>query len=83
MFHLHRFRPAGAILILVALLGTGCSGVATREIESARAEVHHEPLGMNAKGLPDASIDASGAVKIGSGKLALTDAQKALSLHYR
>ena len=83
MFHFHRFRPAGAILVLAALLGTGCSGVATREIESARAEVHHEPLGMNAKGQPDASIDAAGAVKIGSGKLALTDAQKALTLQYR
>jgi hypothetical protein len=83
MFHLHRFRPAGAILILAALLGTGCSGVATREIESARAEVHHEPLGMNAKGRPDASIDASGNVKIGSDTLILSDAQKAETLRYR
>lgn len=38
---------------------------------------------MNAEGRPDASIDATGAVKIASGKLALTDAQKALALHYR
>lgn len=83
MFQLHRFRPAGVILVLAALLGTGCSGVATREIEAARAEVHHEPLGMNAKGRPDASIDATGAVKIGSEQLALGDAQKALTQQYR
>lgn len=83
MLPVHRFRPAGALLLLAALLATGCSGVATREIESARVEVHHEPLGMNAKGQPDASIDATGAVKIGSEKLALSDAQKALTLHYR
>ncbi|MGB6142811.1 MAG: hypothetical protein ACTHOA_05610 [Rhodanobacter sp.] len=83
MFQANRPRLAGALLILVAMLGTGCSGVATREIESARAEVHREPLGMNAKGHPDASIDASGAVKIGNDPLALSAAQKAEALRYR
>lgn len=83
MFQTHRTRLAGAILILATMLTTGCSGVATREIESARVEVHHEPLGMNAKGYPDASIDATGAVKIGSDSLVLSDAQKARTLRYR
>lgn len=69
--------------LLATLLLTGCSGVVTREIEAARVEVHHEPLGMDAKGYPDATIDASGAVKIGSDTLVLTDAQKAETLRYR
>ena len=85
MFQANRPRLAGAllVLVLVTVLGTGCSGVATREIESARAEVHREPLGMNAKGYPDASIDSSGAVKIGSDSLVLSRTQKAETLRYR
>lgn len=83
MFQANRPRLAGALLVLVTVLGTGCSGVATREIASARAELHREPLGMNAKGHPDASIDASGAVKIGSDSLVLSRAQKAETLRYR
>ena len=83
MSQANRPRLAGALLVLVTVLGTGCSGVATREIASARAELHREPLGMNAKGHPDASIDASGAVKIGSDSLVLSRAQKAETLRYR
>lgn len=84
MPHANRSVPASAIaMILAAFLMTGCSGVATKEIEAARVEVHHEPLGMNAKGYPDASIDASGTVKIGSDTLILSDAQKAETLRYR
>lgn len=74
---------SATIVILLGAMLTGCSGVATKEIEAARVEVHHEPLGMNAKGYPDASIDASGTVKIGSDTLILSDAQKTETLRYR
>ena len=38
---------------------------------------------LSAKGYPDASIDLSGVVKIGSSDLALTDVQRESTLRYR
>lgn len=83
MSHLQRPTFAGVLVMLAAVLMTGCSHVATKSIEAERAKLHREPLGMSAKGRPDASIDASGSVKIGSRTLALTDAQRNTARLYR
>lgn len=61
----------------------GCSGAATRELEAERASLHNEPITMHAKGLADAAIDTSGAVNIGTARLALTDGQRKLTRDYR
>ncbi|WP_426688152.1 hypothetical protein [Rhodanobacter ginsengiterrae] len=78
-----RFRMGIAPAVLVSLLLAGCSGVATREIEAERVSLHNEPLSMNAKGLPEANIDASGMVKIGKDSLPLTGEQRLLTRDYR
>ena len=75
-----RFTLCG---LLAALLMAGCSNVATKSIEAERARLHREPLGMSAKGHPDASIDATGSVKIGSRTLALTAVQRNAARLYR
>jgi hypothetical protein len=72
-----------AVVALAAFLVVGCSGVVTKEIEAERVELHQKPLELSAKDLPDASIDSSGSVKIGSGNLAMTEAQRALTRQYR
>lgn len=76
-------RAYAVVVVLVALLVAGCSGAVTREIEAERVQLHHEPLELSAEGHADASIDSSGSVKIGSGNLALTDDQRALTRQYR
>lgn len=79
-------RLSVAVRVLMGALAVslaGCSGIATKDIEASRAELHSDPLKMSAKGLPDASIDASGAVDIGPTRLALTDAQRGLTRAYR
>lgn len=78
-----RFHPSGVALAALALLVAGCSGVATRDIEAERAALHRDPVSMNAKNLPEAHIDASGAVKVGTDQLPLTDGQRALTRDYR
>lgn len=78
-----RFRPSGVALAALALLVAGCSGVATRDIEAERAALLRDPVSMNAKNLPEAHIDASGAVKVGTEQLPLTDGQRALTRDYR
>lgn len=84
MNHPSRLATAGFILAALAMLPmSGCSGAATREIETERASLHNEPITMHAKGLADASIDATGAVDIGQGHVALTDSQRALARDYR
>jgi hypothetical protein len=72
-----------ALAVLAALLVSGCSGIATKQIEAERTELRSKPVEMNAAGNPKASIDASGSVRIGSGVLALTDTQRTLALLYR
>ena len=72
-----------ALVGLASLLMAGCSGVATREIEAERVALHSEPVSMTARDLPEASIDRSGAVKIGDDKLALTADQRELARDYR
>lgn len=67
----------------LAVLVTGCAGIATREIEAERAALHAEPLELDATGRPDASIAPSGAVTIGERALMLTDAQRAEAASYR
>jgi|GEM_PF-3350132 len=84
MIHLNRSRLTGIVMTaLVAVLMAGCSGVATKEIEAERVSLHGEPINMNAKDLPEVSIEPSGAVKIGDGNLALTDDQRVLTRDYR
>jgi len=77
------FHPSAVAMAVLALLVAGCSGVATREIETERAALHRDPVSMNAKQLPEADIDAAGAVKIGAEQLPLTDGQRALTRDYR
>lgn len=69
--------------VVTALTLSGCIGMGTREIEAERAKLHREPLEMGAQGLPAASIDSKGTVKIGSRELALTDTQRLLTSKYR
>ena len=78
-----RFHPSGIALAALALLVAGCSGVATRDIEAERAALQRDPVSMKAKNLPEAHIDASGAVKVGTDQLPLTDGQRALTRDYR
>jgi hypothetical protein len=79
-----QFRLMGlAMAALAGVLLVGCSGVATREIEAERATLHSEPVSMNAKDLPEANIDATGAVKIGKENLPLTAEQRVLTREYR
>jgi len=82
MFSIRHSRVAVA-LALAVLAVSGCSGIASKEIESERAKLRAEPVEMSAKGLPQASIDARGEVRIGERKLALSDAQRNLAAHYR
>ena len=77
-----RFLPCIAMTAVACLLVAGCSGVATREIEAERASLPSEPVSMNAKGLPEVSIDPAGAVTIDKGALALTSEQRALTRDY-
>lgn len=77
-----RFRLMGMTTLAGVLIG-GCSGVATREIEAERVSLHSEPVSMNAKDLPEVNIDSSGAVKIGTDNLSLTDEQRVLARDYR
>ena len=72
-----------ALTALAAALMTGCAGVATKEIEAERAALHAEPLELDAKGRPDASIAPSGAVVIGEDALPLTAAQRTDTAGYR
>ncbi|MGY3041737.1 hypothetical protein ACVWWQ_003370 [Rhodanobacter sp. TND4EL1] len=77
------FRVGMLTAALASVLVAGCSGAATREIQAERASLHSEPVSMNAKGFPEASIDASGAVQIGKNKLSLSDEQRVLTRDYR
>lgn len=72
-----------AIAVIAMSLASGCSGVATREIEAQRVALPHDSIKLDAKGLPDARIDPAGAVKIGSRPLPLTEAQRGLTAQYR
>ena len=84
MKHPNRIALTGALMAALVLpVLAGCSGVATKDIEAERAKLHAQPLDMSAKGQPDASIDASGAVKIGPEALPLSDAQRQLTRDYR
>jgi hypothetical protein len=78
-----RFHPSGVALAALALLVAGCSGMATRDIEAERATLQRDPVSMNAKNLPEAHIDAAGAVKVGTAQLPLSDGQRALTRDYR
>ncbi|EIL91287.1 lipoprotein [Rhodanobacter spathiphylli B39] len=78
-----RFLPSTVALAALALLVAGCSGAATREIEAERAALHSDPVSMSAKNLPEVSINASGAVKVGTDQLSLTAGQRALTRDYR
>lgn len=72
-----------AMAAVLALLMAGCTGIATHAIEAERTEIATTPLKLSAKGLPDASIDLLGNVRIGSDDLALSDPQRARTLAYR
>ncbi|MGQ4659565.1 hypothetical protein [Lysobacter sp. F6437] len=79
-------NPATRAITLAALaaaLVTGCAGIASKEIEAERTVLHAEPLELDAKGRPVASIAPSGAVTIGEEALSLTDAQRADTAGYR
>ncbi|HET8553641.1 MAG TPA: hypothetical protein VFL78_02355 [Rhodanobacteraceae bacterium] len=83
MFRIRRSVRACIFLMLAPFLMAGCSDIATKSIETERVQLHREPLAMSAKGQPDVSLDATGAVTIGSHTLTLTDAQKKATRHYR
>lgn len=72
-----------ALAALAAALMSGCAGIASQEIEAERAALHADPLELDAKGRPTASIAPSGAVTIGDDTLPLTDAQRAETASYR
>ncbi|MGH8085113.1 MAG: hypothetical protein ACREPV_07535 [Lysobacter sp.] len=72
-----------ALATLAAALMTGCAGIASKEIEAERAALHAEPLELDAKDRPDASIAPSGAVTIGDDALQLTEAQRIEAAGYR
>ena len=69
--------------IAIALLMAGCTGVATREIDIDRADLHNKAVALGATGYPDASIDSSGSVKIGPDDLPLSVGQRTLAMEYR
>ena len=69
--------------IAIALLMAGCTGVATREIDIDRADLHNKAVALGATGYPDASIDSSGSLKIGPDDLPLSVGQRTLAMEYR
>lgn len=78
-----RRGSAGIVLVLAVLSASGCTGIASKEINAERDKLRTEPVKMSAKGQPEASIDADGEVVLGERKLALSDAQRELVADYR
>lgn len=84
----HSASPARFAVVLGTLLAVatiaGCSTAARREIEAERVQAHAEPLELNAaKGLPAASIDVDGSVRIDGKPIPLDASQRAATLAYR
>ena len=70
--------------LFMALAVAGCSTAARREMETERIQAHAEPLELHApEGLPEASIDVDGSVRIGQSPLPLDTQQRSASLAYR
>jgi len=77
-----RVRALGTLLMALAI--AGCSTAARREIEAERIQAHAEPIELHAPdGLPKASIDVDGSVRIGHEPVPLDAQQRSASLAYR
>jgi hypothetical protein len=75
-------RALGTLVMVFVI--AGCTSAARREIEAERLQAHTEPLQLHAPdGLPEASIDVDGSVRIGHEPVALDSQQRVASLAYR